>query len=91
MAGSLFGGPWYDASGKPLANGYLIVRLNQDASDGVNQYCASNPIKVILDANGATAVSVPDAATLTPSGTTYAVTAYTAAGQPVWGPQYLTN
>lgn len=86
-----FGGPWMDPAGNPLANGYLIVYLVQDAASSGTQICAGKHIKIILDSGGNFPISV----TLTPTTgmnppTKYIVSAYTAQGEPSWGPMSLT-
>ena len=85
------GGAFNDALGNPLANGYLLFRLNQDAVANTNtQICSSTFIKVPLDSNGnvvtTTVYSLWPNDVLTPAGTFYKVEAYTNGGLLVWGP-----
>jgi hypothetical protein len=92
------GGAFNDVLGNPLANGYLILELNQDATvtaSTTTQVCAGSTIKVPLNSNGnvvtSPAYSFWTNDDLTPTTTGYLVTAYTASGQRVWGPslQYI--
>lgn len=87
----IINGSWQDCSGKLLALGYLTFRLNTDGQSGV-QVCAGRLIRVPLDAFGniAGTVELWPNADLSPAGTTYAITAYTAEGQPVWQNQKFT-
>lgn len=51
----IIGGPFQDAAGNPLANGYLLFKLQHDASlSGANtgQVLGGLPVRVPLDANG---------------------------------------
>lgn len=87
----LTGGAFQDPSGNPLANGYLLMQLSQDASvNGVDQIAAGIELKISLDANGNVVTSPAQYVwpndVLTPANTFYMVSAYTAAGQLVWGP-----
>lgn len=88
----LINGNFQDANGDALNAGYLIMQLNQDAqSSQQSQVDGNRSIKITLDATG-NAVSGqyvwPNTA-LNPSTTYYIVSAYSAAGQLVWGPNYL--
>lgn len=89
-----FGGPWFDAANNPLANGYLIIQLNQDAalSGSVNNQIYGGTIKVTLDAEGnfPNAVTLAPTTSMNPSSSVYVVSAYTAEGQLVWGPNTMT-
>ncbi len=78
-------GGWQDSLGNPLALGYLTFRLVTDGSSGV-QVAAGRLVTVPLDANGdiAGTVALWTNASLSPTGTTYDVRAYTATGQQVW-------
>lgn len=87
----LSGGAFQDAAGNVLADGYLLMQLSQDGSvNGADQVAAGIVLKIYLDANGnvssnpAQYVWPNDA--ISPSGTFYTVSAYTANGQLVWGP-----
>lgn len=81
----IINGAWQDAGGNPLANGYLTFRLTTDAQSGI-QVCAGRLVTVPLDVNGniSGTVEIWPNSDLTPAGTTYAIIAYTAQGQPVW-------
>src|SRR5208282_746165 len=87
----IYGGNFQDALGNPLANGYLTFRLNTDAmnSSSAVQVCASRVVNVTLgpDGNVYGAYPIWSNSTLTPSGTVYAVRAYSASGQLVWDNQ----
>jgi hypothetical protein len=86
---ALTGGAFQDSEGNLLVDGYLLCYLSQDASvNGNTNVCAGIAIRIQLDASG-------DAASgsflwgndvLSPANTYYRVTAYTAKGQPAWGP-----
>lgn len=87
----LSGGAFQDPSGSPLANGYLLMQLSQDGQvNGNAEIAAGVEIKILLDEDGnvqsdpAQYVWPNDA--ISPSGTFYTVSAYTAEGQLVWGP-----
>lgn len=80
----LTGGAFQDPLGNPLANGYLLLQLNQDA-----QYATSNQlvfggvaIRIQLDANGnvASTQSVWANGDLTPAGTFYYINVYNSKG-----------
>lgn len=77
--------------GTPLSNGYLLMQLSQDGQvNGTSQITAGSKIKILLDSNGNIVVSPTQNVwpndSITPNTTTYTVTAYSASGQPVWGP-----
>src|SRR2546429_9936786 len=85
----LTGGGFQDILGVPLANGYLIFELNKPTSvSGIGYICDGVKVKVTLDSSGNVAGTQylwgNDA--MTPSDSYYRVTAYTAQGQPAWGP-----
>lgn len=87
----LTGGAFQDISGNPLAYGYLLFSLSQDGQvNSTTQIAAGKVIKFLLDANGDIQTSPPQYIwpndVITPSGTFYYVSAYTAEGQLVWGP-----
>jgi hypothetical protein len=100
----LIGGSFQDNEGNPLADGYLLMQLSQDAQAQIGgfpsgQICSRIKVKVPLDSNGNVQgtpgdnlgpICVWPNSGLAPTGTTYAVWAYTADGQLAWGPQYLT-
>lgn len=85
------GGGFQDALGNPLANGYMLFELSQDAQvNGTTQIAAGFVVKVPLDGSGniitSTAQSVWPNDVLSPTGTFYNVSVYSALGQLVWGP-----
>ena len=87
----LSGGAFQDAVGNVLANGYLILQLSQDAQvNGNTQVVGGYEITINLDASGnvvtSPAQSVWPNDVLSPAGTFYNVSGYTASGQLVWGP-----
>lgn len=87
----LSGGAFQDAEGNVLADGYLTFELSQDAqANSVDQICSGSIIKILLDDDGNIQSSPAQYMwpndVLTPSGTFYVVSGYTAAGQRVWGP-----
>lgn len=87
----LSGGEFQDANGDVLANGYLLFRLSQDAvANSSEQICSNIDIKILLDDDGNVqsdpAQYLWPNDVLSPSGTFYMVSGYTAAGQRVWGP-----
>lgn len=89
----IIGGAFQDIYGNPLANGYLIFQLSQDAQvNGNKEICAGYKVKVPLDANGNIVTNPANYAwpnnVLTPATTFYYVSAYTAQGQLVWGTSY---
>lgn len=85
------GGGFVDSVGNPLAHGYLVFELSKAATvNNTTQICDGYSITIPLDANGVAITSPsyylwPNDA-LTPSNTFYLVSAYTAKGQLVWGP-----
>jgi hypothetical protein len=70
----------------PLALGYLKMRLNTDATTGVDQIVAGRIVTVPLDANGNVAgtVLVWPNDQLTPANTVYVTQAFSASGQLCW-------
>lgn len=93
----LIGGSFQDAEGNLIENGYLTLKLSQDASvAGVGTICSGIEITIQLDSNGnvASSTSTPPAANqfawangnLSPVNTFYKVTGYTAEGQRAFGP-----
>jgi hypothetical protein len=87
----LSGGAFQDVSGNPLANGFLLMKISQDGQVNYGtQVCAGSVLKVLLDANGNVLSSPAQFAwpndVIYPSGTFYNVSAYSAEGQLVWGP-----
>ncbi len=87
----LIGGAFQDSEGNVLVNGYLTLRLSNDASiSGVGNICSGVEITIQLDADGnviaSPAQSVWGNDNLLPVNTYYRVTGFTKAGQPAWGP-----
>jgi hypothetical protein len=85
------GGSFQDNEGNPLANGYLLLELSQDCIvNTTTRVCSNFTVKVPLDVNGnvvtSPSYSVWPNDVLTPSGTFYFISAYTANGELVWGP-----
>jgi hypothetical protein len=86
----LQGGGFRDGEGNPLANGYLTFDLPTTGvqTDGI--FITQQTVKIPLDANGDVVTSplqyIWGNDNLLPDGTYYRVTAYSADGQPVWGP-----
>jgi hypothetical protein len=88
----IIGGSFQDAAGNPLANGTLVFELSQDEqSPTPGQVGASRKIQVSLDSSGNVPSSPPVYVwandSLNPLNSFYRVTAYSAIGQPIWGPQ----
>ena len=81
----IINGGWQDSLGNPLALGYLTFRLTTDGQSGV-QVVAGRLVTVPLDATGniAGTVLLWTNDSISPAGTTYAITAYTAQGQIAW-------
>lgn len=78
--------------GSPVANGYLIVSLDQDAlAPGELSFSAGRETKVPLDSNGTVAnpVTVPSSS-LTPSTAQYIIKVFTAQGELIRGPYPVT-
>ena len=49
----LIGGPFQDALGNPLSNGYLVMRLQHDAvAFGNGQIVGNDAVRIPLDING---------------------------------------
>ncbi len=87
----LTGGNYQDAAGNVLANGYLIMELSQDGQVNTStELAAGRKIKIFLDSSGNVVTSPPQYVwpndVITPPNTFYIVSAYTFAGQLVWGP-----
>jgi Pectate lyase superfamily protein len=86
----LTGGPFEDAMGNVLANGYLTMTLSQDGTvPSVALVGAGVGITIQLDSNGnivsSPAQSVWGNDVIRPDNTYYRVTGYTQQGQPAWG------
>jgi hypothetical protein len=78
--------------GSAVANGYLLVTLDQDAlAPGELSFSAGRSTKVTLDANGTVAnpVTVPSSSLIPPT-TNYVIRVYSAQGELVRGP-YITQ
>lgn len=87
----LTGGAFQDPEGNPLANGYLIMELSQDSiANSTDQICAGFKIKITLDSSGNVVTSPAQYVwpndVLSPAGTFYMVSGYSAVGELVWGP-----
>ena len=89
----LMGGAFQDGLGNVLANGYLTMKLSQDAAvSGVGIICSGIEITINLDVNGnvvsspAQSVWANTGGVLSPVNTFYKVTGYTAKGQRAFGP-----
>jgi hypothetical protein len=89
----LLGGGFQDSLGNPLANGYLKMKLSQDATvSGVGIVCSGIELTILLDVNGnvvtspAQSVWANTGGVLSPINTYYKVTGYTAEGQRAFGP-----
>lgn len=83
------GGAFQDALGNPVALGYMTFELSQDAQVNANtQLGAGRIITITLDSSGNVAgtQSMWPNDQLSPAGTFYNVSVYTANGQLVWGP-----
>ena len=78
---TVFGGNFQDASGNPLANGTLTLRLLQDIELGLASICAGRVTSLALDATGNISPS-PGSKLWGPS--SYQVIAYTSQGLPAW-------
>jgi hypothetical protein len=103
MAGTVntLGGTWTDLEGNPLASGYLLFEINQGATvTGTEIFVVPGKvIKILLNVSGeiVSGQSLWPNDVLTPANSNnqnnvsfYTVTAYTQAGQRVWGPYCQT-
>jgi hypothetical protein len=87
MPSTITGGAFQDALGNPLADGYLIFQLSQDAQvSSTQQVVAGYKVTIPLDGSGNASGEVWANDLLSPAGTFYNVSAYSAEGQLVWGP-----
>ena len=89
----IVGGSFQDSEGNLLANGSLLFELSQDGVVNTHtKVCAGYTIHVPLNSSGSVASSPVQNLwpndVLNPSGTFYTVTAYSASGERVWGPNY---
>jgi hypothetical protein len=81
---------YQNPDGSPVANGFLLIGLNQAATSGGNAIGVSK-VTVLLDANG-TIIGTPEFAsssTLEPPTAYYILTIHAATGQQVSGPTIL--
>lgn len=84
---TITGGGFQNSLGNPLADGYLIFQLSQDARVATNQQVvAGYKVTIPLDSSGNGSGSIWANDVLSPAGTFYNVSAYSAEGQLVWGP-----
>lgn len=89
----LTGGNFQDNQGNKIANGTVTFLLNVDSeTQSLYQIVSKTTISVGLDANGNIAGTPAFWTTtiLTPSNSYYTVKVFTAKGQLVWGPNYMT-
>jgi hypothetical protein len=95
----LINGHWQDSEGNVLALGSLKMVLVQDEqlSSSAGQICGGITLTILLDANGNVqgtsgdgfpTQSVWPTDQMNPLGASYTVTAYSAAGELAWGPNY---
>ena len=83
---------FYDPSGAPLADGYVYISLTDDALSPDGQICGNLPLKVALDGTG-TMIVVPQVypcVALLPNDVLYSFAAYTAIGEMVSGPEFVS-
>lgn len=88
----IVGGPFQDALGNPLSNGYLLFKLQHDAvALNTGQIVGDLAIRVPLDINGYIQGTVTGSPVyiwpnnvLLPAGGTYSVWAYTSTNQLAW-------
>ncbi len=81
------GGSFSDSAGNLLVNGYLIFQLTQDITVNTNvQICSGRTIRVDLNSTG----SIPTLPVTSFWPGTYLVSAYSASGQLVWGPNMVS-
>ena len=81
-----------DANDNPLANGYVLIRVSTDVQASSGQLCAGMSVRVELNGSGVMS-SVPQVwpnNELSPSGSVYILSAYTADGELVYGPEPVT-
>ena len=87
----IVGGAFQNAQGNVLANGYLLFELSQyGIVNTTTKVCAGYKIRVPLNSSGSVASSPAYSLwpnnVLIPSNTFYTLSAYSASGQLVWGP-----
>jgi len=92
MSTQVIGGSFQDILGNPIALGSITFELMQDAqvTGQPIDICMGTIITLLLDSSGNVASSPAQNlwsnTQLTPNGTFYRVSVYTANGQLVWGP-----
>ena len=89
----IINGNFQDILGTPIANGYLLFELSDSASvNTTTKIAAGFTVKINLDSSGNIVAnsSIWANDVLTPAGTFYNVSAYSAQGQLVWGPNAQT-
>jgi hypothetical protein len=89
----LIGGNFQDSEGNVLANGYLTLTLNQDATIiGVGQIASHVNVKILLNSSGSIDTTTPQSVwgndQMSPVNSYYEVKGYKENGQPAWGPNY---
>jgi hypothetical protein len=94
----IVGGAFQNTEGQPLANGTLTFALSQDAQVSGQEICSGDIVTVNLDDTGnvptSPATDIWPNDQLSPTNTFYTISAYSAEGQLVWGPnaqQILSN
>jgi hypothetical protein len=88
----LIGGPFQDALGNPLSNGYLVMQLQHDAvALNTGQIVGNASVRIPLDINGYIQGTVTGAPLyiwpndiLSPSGGNYIIWAYDSVNRLVW-------
>jgi hypothetical protein len=88
----IIGGPFQDALGNPLSNGYLVMQLQHDAvALNSGQIMGNVSVHIPLDINGRIQGTVSGApvfvwpnSALLPAGGNYLIWAYTSIGQLAW-------
>jgi hypothetical protein len=88
----IIGGPFQDALGNPLSNGYLIMQLQHDAvALNTGQIVGNASVRIPLDINGRIQGTVTGApvfiwpnSALLPAGGNYLIWAYDSANRLVW-------
>lgn len=83
-----------DPSGNPLANGEVVITLQWDISAGVSggpSVGAGRTVTASLDATGKASVLLWPNDTTEPSGSSYLVQAYSAAGELAWSDQMTVS
>lgn len=81
-----------DSTGAPLVNGSAEIRISNDVQSSTGQICAGMKLVVPLNSSGVM-TSVPQVwpnASLSPSGSTYILSAYTSEGELAYGPESIT-